>query len=369
MSLAYYDSSRRLLLVLAILICASLAAWLAFFHRKDYVLAPVLLGLSVVIGLNGLSLLWMGLMFKSSSPGVEGIQGRVGDTLNGVTWPRWLLWQPLVRIRVEWVSPRARCELTDTGKAFAERVRFERRLKSSAVTRRIRLEDFLGLWAWEFEKTDAVELQIEPANVHPAGQAPSIHRENGHGDEGEGSGDGDLLDFRLYNHGDSASRVLWKLYDRTGKLFVRKPEKSGSALVGIFLVCAAEDEPAAELAWYATNKEMARSQDFFGENWVFGTSAHFGPGRENSMPVASGDWKRTRDTILTSGQQHEDASPEELRQSIDAFIATAGAGLTSVVVLLGGENLRLPAEGLASVCQCLHVRRGDAQSSLVWSVL
>jgi hypothetical protein len=225
------------------------------------------------------------------------------------------------------------------------------------------------MWEWEFEKEDLVELQVEPANVPPIGQVPRIHRENGHGDEGEGSGDGDLLDFRTYHHGDSASRVLWKLYDRTGKLFVRKPEKSGSALVGIFLVCTPGDEPAAELAWYATNKEMARSQDFFGENWVFGTSAHFGVGRENSMPVASADWKRTRETILTSGQQHEAASPEELRQSIDAFIASAGSGLTSVVVLFGGENPRLPAEGLASVCQCLHVRRGGDRSFLTWSLL
>ena len=363
------QSQARWVRAILLFSLGSVSACWAFDQRKDYVLFPVLLGICSVVAVSGFLLFGMGWKAARASTRLQKIQRLVGEEVEAVRLPQWFSWQPLVRIRVEWVSPRARCELTDTGTAFAERVRFERRLKSSAVTRRIRLEDFLGLWAWEFEKTDAVELQIEPANVHPAGQAPSIHRENGHGDEGEGSGDGDLLDFRLYNHGDSASRVLWKLYDRTGKLFVRKPEKSGSALVGIFLVCTAEDEPAAELAWYATNKEMARSQDFFGENWVFGTSAHFGPGRENSMPVASADWKRTRDTILTSGQQHEDASPEELRQSVDAFIASTGAGLTSVVVLFGGENPRLPAEGLASVCQCLHVRRGGTQSSLVWSVL
>jgi hypothetical protein len=363
------DSRRRLLLAVAVLICASSGASWAFFHRKDYVLAPVLLGLSGFISVNGLSLLWIGLIFKKSKPNLQGLQGRVGDTLDAFEWPRWMFWQPLVRIQVEWVLPKADCEMTDTGKSFSERVRFERRLKAGTVTRRIRLEDSLGLWAWEFEKNDPVEFQIVPANIPPVGQVPRIHRENGHGDEGEGSADGDLLDFRLYHHGDSANRVLWKLYDRTGKLFVRKPEKSGSALVGIFLVCTTGDEPAAELAWYATNKEMARSQDFFGENWVFGTSAHFGAGRENSPPITSQDWKQTRETILSSGQRSEEASPEDLRQSIDAFIASAGSGLTSVVVLFGCDPPRLPAEGLASVCQFLHVKRGGDRSFLTWSLL
>jgi hypothetical protein len=362
-------SRIRLYPGLAVCFISCASAWWAFFERRDYVLFPVSLGLAVLVFAGGALTLGLGVFARGLSPGREELRGCVGDRVAVIPWPRWFFLQPLVRVEVEWISPRAGCEFSGGAGGFSEQICFQRRLKSSSVTRRVRFEDWLGLWIWEFEKTDSVPLCIEPARVPPVGQAPHIHHENGQGEEGEGSADGDLLEFRTYQQGDSANRIMWKLLDRTGNLYSRKPEKSGSALVGIFLVCATGDEPAAELAWYATNKEEARSQDFFGENWVFGTSADYGEGAENRSPVASSEWQRCREIILSSGGEDAELPPGDLRQRVQSFIEAAGPGLTSVMVLVGGENPRFLEEGLPTVCQVLHVTRGVGQKTLDWSHL
>jgi hypothetical protein len=360
-------SVRNLWGVLA-LISASASAWWAFTQRKDYVLFPVLLGIAVVISADGVLMLLIGLACRGMSLGRLSLKGCVGDELPTTKWPRWVLWQPLVRVKVEWISPSATCEISSTSQGAFEKVQFVRRLKSTAVTRYVHLEDWLGIWAWGLKRTDQVELLVEPSSVFPGGQPPRIHHHNGQGEEGEGAADGDFVEFRTYQQGDAANRVMWKLFARTGNLFVRRAEKSGSALIGIFLVCSQSDEPAAELAWYVTNKHAERSQDFFGENWLFGTSAEYAEGRERRPLVSSADWRGSREMILSSGAETGELTPSELRRRINAFIQDCGPGVTSVVVLMGKAEA-FPEEALDCDCQYLQVERSADQKQLEWELV
>jgi len=189
----------------------------------------------------------------------------------------------------------------------------------------------------------------------------------GEGEDAQGSGEGDLLEFRSYQAGDSANRIMWKIFSRTGLLFVRKPEKAGAPLVGIFLVCSSFDEPAAELAWYVTDKTQARSQDFFGENWIFGTSAEFGKDAETqTTAIHSADWQSTRGCILDSGREQGSLDGEEIQKALNAFMKSAGAGLSSVAVLVGEAIPGVEKWGVEG-CQIFRICRGG--NGVEWELI
>ena len=358
----------RIVLGIACLICTSLLAWWAFISRKDYVLFPALFGVSAIVLANGLLMLVIVAVTRELSLSSGSLQGRVGEAILAIQWPKWVFWQPLITVTVEWISPKAVCEFYSVKEGVFERVVFARRLKSTSLTRQVRFEDWLGIWTCGFETTDYVDLTIEPSTCVPSGHPPKIHHQNGQGEEGEGSADGDLVEFRTYQQGDAANRVMWKLFARTGNLFVRKAEKTGSALLGIFLVCSQNDEPAAELAWYVTNKHAGRSQDFFGENWLFGTAAESSARIEETAPVSSAEWQRSRDLILSSGAEISELSPSELRLRINAFVKACGPGVTSVIVLMG-KGQPFPDEGLDSACQYLQVVRSSDQKFVEWELI
>jgi hypothetical protein len=336
-------------------------AWWSFHHRKDHVLFPVLLGITFVFVLDA-AVLGVVVWAARAARVRDGLRESVGQRIPVVRWPSWIFWQPFVSVRVVWESPVAECELANVGSEVREQVMFRRRLMDSSVRRRISVEDWMGVFRWDLLVEDCVAVHIGPSRAVPVGESYRIHHENGHGEDGEGSADGDFLDFRGYREGDSESRILWKLFSRSGELYVRKAEKTGSALVGLFLACSEKDDAAASMAWYATDLESPRSQELFGENWVLGTSFE---SRDAPMALASSaDWQASRQIILESGGGHPTRSPGELALRIEAFRGAAGPGVISVVVLLGDEALH--PEDRVDGCHYLKVTRRDAL--LEWEV-
>ena len=316
----------------------TLGAWWSYSKAADRVLWTVSVGVFSVLAANGIMVAVVAARIRTLRF-AGAVSAVVGDeTRAPIRWPGWLAGQPFVRISVEWLLPASAAEIRDG----SEWVRFNRRLKAQHCRRRIQLQDWTGTWSWQFETEARVEITVQPALIPPAGFPPKLHHVNGEGDASERSGEGDLLEFTAYRDGDSASRILWKIFLRTGDLYVRKPEKAGSPLVGIFLVCSDNDEPAAELAWYLTTEGSSLSQQFFGDNWVFGTSFDFsapdGSGCVSHSAEAAGD------RIMASGGLVGVPDSSAVARALEGFVRQAGSGLSTVAVLTadkleGARNL------------------------------
>jgi hypothetical protein len=358
--LATASISRLLAPFGALAVCA-VGSWYAYAEIADRALWGALAGIFIALAANGLVLVAAGRRLANVRFS-EPIRATVGGEFK-IRLPAWILWQPLVQVQIEWLRPACQAVLRDGGEVLT----FARRLKANSIRRRITLKDWCGLWTWHFEVTTDLDVIVSPSVVPPVGRPPKLHNVRGEGDDAEGSGEGDLLEFRSYQEGDSSNRIMWKMFTRTGKLFVRKPEKAGSPLVGIFLVCSSTDEPAAELAWYVTDKTLPRSQDFFGEGWVFGTSADFAEVEENqSAAIHSADWQATRESILNSGRETGSSNSAETVKALQAFMKCAGSGLSSVAVLLGDEVPRVETWGIEG-CQFFKISRGG--NGVEWELI
>jgi len=351
--------ARLIPLLTAVFAVLGLGVWWSYSSAADRVLWTVSVGILVVLAANGLMLAVAAARIRAlrfAGP----ISAEVGfKTSAPIHWPAWLEGQPFVRIGVEWVMPAAEAEIVDG----TEWVQFSRRMKGHHVRRRIRLQDWTGVWSWEFETESKVEVTVQPALFPPAGPPPRLHHVNGEGDASEGSGEGDLLEFRSYQAGDAANRILWKIFSRTGNLFVRRPEKAGSPLVGIFLVCSGNDGPAAELAWYLTNKNNPLSQEFFGDNWVFGTSFDFS--QSAATEFVSHSSEAALDRIMASGGAVGAPDSSALTGALESFIRHAGAGLSTVAVLTA-EKLEGVVDSGMNVCQVYRISRKAGGEILEW---
>ncbi|MFZ4695947.1 MAG: DUF58 domain-containing protein [Verrucomicrobiia bacterium] len=152
-----------------------------------------------------------------------------------------------------------------------ERVAPKRRGLFKKVVREIGIRDPFHLFRLRLihDPSSPCEVHIQPALSAPSeepGRATLAH--GGDLPALEGRADGDRMEIRPYQEGDSSRHISWKTVARSGgeKLFVRTPEVVGQELVAIFLVAGEGDDASAELA------RCAIEDKWFGANWVFGTS-------------------------------------------------------------------------------------------------
>ncbi len=177
--------------------------------------------------------------------------------------PRWL---PFLLLRSEWREPpRVRCELQ--GPAGDELVYPGRRGVWPGVVRRFTLGDVLGLTAVTWRETAASPLRLLPARA-TLDRAADLRGLVG-GEEisdPRGAPLGDRVDVRKYGHGDSHRMILWKVFARTRRLFVRMPERAVEAApkVCAYLAANPDDEPAARLA------RTVLERGLLGQGWRFG---------------------------------------------------------------------------------------------------
>ncbi len=206
--------------------------------------------------------------------------------------------------RVEWeaVEPASKSEaidvhLDDSGR---EVVQFRRRCVVQTLRRLFGVGDRLGLFRFAIAQILPARILVPPRKTNFKRAALS----GGPSDldmrpDLSGAQEGDLIETRQYQEGESAKNILWKVAARTGgqRLIVRTEERiSGSKTALYFLATGPGDDVAAEFVRYFI-EQSGRATD-----WVLGVSGNrkaYQPNKKSQAlealattgAVADCDWK------------------------------------------------------------------------------
>jgi len=225
-------------------------------------------------------------------------------------------WLPFLRLRVRWLDPPG-MEVRLAWPA-GERVRARRRTRAAAVRRRWAVGDVLGLAevAWRNTAPAALRVLPPPAALHPGAAFLGFQAGEDMADP-RGGLQGDRVDIRKYGPGDPMRSVLWKVYARTRKAFVRMHERAlePAPRVCAYLPASPLDEPPARLA--RTLVESGR----LGPGWRFGAD-----GAEDAETLDA-----ALEALAASGAGHP--SP-----GLGPFLARAAAdGFGTCLILVPGR--------------------------------
>lgn len=224
---------------------------------------------------------------------------------------------PLVSVSWEWASPSpVSLERPSTFRVAREKVAFEQRGIVERVERRIVLGDVFGLVRISFVVHEPVSVDVLP-HLGALRNVPALMSLAGGDDLAHPLGleDGDRIDLRRYAPGDPARFIHWKVYGRTRKLVVRRPERalSRSKRTVAYLVAGPDDEATAAVA------RVAIETGALGGEWVFGADGS--PGVMRSLAEA-------RRAIAKSSEARDDGG-----RDLSAFLRAADADGPSSVVL------------------------------------
>lgn len=251
-----------------LLALAAAAFWFQGVGRLDLVLLSGSV-LSVVL-LAGLALATLAAAVLLRRKG-----GRGGTSLDlecgawsgtGYGFPG-MRWVPFLRIQVGWMEPHGVEADLASG---LERVRPGRRALAGRVVRRVRVGDVLGLTECGWTEAREARVRILPARARldPGAAFQGLVRGEEEPDP-RGEPAGDRVDIRKYGHGDPMRMILWKVYARTRRVFVRIPERAvePAPRVCLFLPVSPQDgldEPPARLA------RTLLERGLLGSGWRFG---------------------------------------------------------------------------------------------------
>jgi len=175
-------------------------------------------------------------------------------------------WLPFLRVRVAWEAPgdlQADLRLP----SGLEHVLPRRRALAPSVTRTVRVGDILGLTEIGWRAAEATTARILPqrAALDPGAVLNGLVQGEDQPDP-RGGPQGDRVDIRKYGHGDPLRMILWKVYARTRKAFVRVPERAvePAPRVCAYLPASPWDEPPARLA------RTLLERGLLGPGWRFG---------------------------------------------------------------------------------------------------
>jgi len=247
---------------------AAALRWLAF-DQLDLVLLVVgyaaagLLALSTLVVI--IAALWLALRRSPEAAGVQLTETEL-ERETGFTLPA-LRWVPLLQLEWSWLHPQVSLELSARAGRLHERVVFRERGEVREVTRRIVLQDAFGLCRVALRKREVRAFDVLP-HVGALRTVPTLLSLAGGDDLSHPRGvqSGDRIDLSRYVPGDPARFIHWKIFGRTGKLMVRRPERALSPATrsAAFLVAAEHDEATAAAARVAIEQRM------LGHDWVFG---------------------------------------------------------------------------------------------------
>jgi hypothetical protein len=242
--------------------------WLAF-DQLDLVLLVVgyagvglfvLSTLVVIVVALGLALR------RAPDPGPTQLTETELDRETGFSLPA-LRWVPLLQMEWSWLSPHVLLDVVPQGGRLVERVRFHERGEVRSVTRRIVVQDAFGLSRIALRKTEARAFDVLP-HVGGLRTVPTLSSLAGGDDlsHPHGVASGDRIELSRYVPGDPARLIHWKIFGRTGKLMVRRPERalSPAKRSAAFLVAADDDEATSAAARVAIEQRM------LGRDWIFG---------------------------------------------------------------------------------------------------
>jgi hypothetical protein len=192
-----------------------------------------------------------------------------------------LFFLPFVQIFWEWIGPTGQLELNREGLRVAEDALLFERGYVGAIERRIVVRDVFGLAKVAFRHRTTQSLTVLPS-AGALTQLPILVSMSGGDDLPHPMGveDGDRVELRRYAPGDPARFIHWKVYGRTRKLVVRKPERAltRARRVVSYLVAGPGDEASAGAARVAIERVLSAGE--LGAEWIFGADGSVGEARD-----------------------------------------------------------------------------------------
>lgn len=327
------------------------AFWFEGVGRLDLVLlSGSILSAVLVIGLAVATLAAAVVLRRKGGRGGSSLELECGawtDTGFGFPSIRWL---PFLRIRVAWIEPAPVEADLESGR---ERVRPARRALAARVVRRVRVGDVLGLTECGWTEATDARVRILPARAQldPGAAFQGLVRGEEDPDP-RGEPAGDRVDIRKYGHGDPMRMILWKVYARTRRVFVRIPERAvePAPRVCLFLPAGPLDEPPARLA------RTLLERGLLGPGWRFGAD-----GAEDAATLPE-----ALDALARSGSAARGGS-------LGAFLARARRdGFGACILLLPGrggpwvEDVLGPMAASPLRIQAVHALDGWAPAPNPW---
>ncbi|HEX2678487.1 MAG TPA: DUF58 domain-containing protein [Polyangiales bacterium] len=176
---------------------------------------------------------------------------------------------PFTQVRWQWLAPAgASVETTlQDGVAF-EHVTLHERGRHASIERRITVEDPFGLSRVSFRARELRASSVLP-RIGGLRHLPALVSLSAGGELPHPMGleDGDRLELQRYSPGDPARFIHWKVFARTRRLMVRKPERAVAVArrCAAFYVAGRDDDATAAVA------RLAIAHELLGREWVFGT--------------------------------------------------------------------------------------------------
>jgi Protein of unknown function DUF58 len=310
--------------------------------REDYVLlALTVCGLvlvaAAVLQVVGTAL-WLRL--RKQTPSAKPVALETGcPCRTGYRLGR-LGWNPLIRIDVAWEQPTGvQVQLAPTWEGLAEEMTAGERCQHSRIVRRFTISDVLGLSRLSFTRPQSQKIEIRPLCGQPPAllQLPPQLIAGDEMEHPEGKPEGDLIEMRSFENGDSLKLILWKVYARTGQMLIRLPERSvsRSQKAQVYFVAGEGDEPSAGVA------RTVLETGLLGHDLVFGAD-----GDPNA--VASAPEAITR--VVASVRSRKQGG-----EGLGAFLTRgANQGLKACLLFVPAQ----PGPWLESVCEHLSRHPG-----------
>ncbi|HKP64780.1 MAG TPA: DUF58 domain-containing protein, partial [Polyangiales bacterium] len=176
---------------------------------------------------------------------------------------------PFIQLRWHWVSPSAaEIRARRQGGTAHEVVTLAERGHHDFIERRLVIEDPFGLTRIAFRRRELRGASVLP-RLGGLAHLSSLTALAAGSDLPHPMGleDGDRLELTRYTPGDPARFIHWKVFARTRKLLVRRPERAVAVArrCAAFYVAGADDDASAAAARLALERKL------LGNDWVFGT--------------------------------------------------------------------------------------------------
>lgn len=141
------------------------------------------------------------------------------------------------------------------------------------TTARITLRDRFGLTAVSWQQQNLATTAVYPASLEfPKTDFITTNTSDGELNIPTSTIQGDYYDYKEYSPADSFSKVLWKLFARSGELYVRHPEPVASDFgrIAIYLIADAKQDFVA-----AAVRDLLETLTLHNKPFAFGTDAMF----------------------------------------------------------------------------------------------
>ncbi len=332
---------------LAVLVLCAAGFWFLGVLHKDVVLLPVAAAVALlVVGM----VLAVGLGAALTARTLK--DARFDDAFlrleanyrrrTGVRLTPPLL--PFIELSWQWLHPpQAEVHMASRWREVQEEVLPRHRCLVEGLTRRVQIQDVLGMArvAWSWTRPSRVMVLPDRGRLD---QATVLHSLVGGEDYPDPYGDahGDRVEMRQYSPGDSARNILWKVFARNRRLMVRMPERALTARprTCAYMVAGPADEPSAGLARVVLERRM------LGDGWRFGA---------DGSPSHAENLDDSLEMLARSG------NPEDTPLGLGAFLKRAEAdGFQSCLVFL-------PAAG-GPWLDAVRRATADSRLTLTWLV-